>query len=159
MAIPGKIIDLKALPTDFYEAEYYAPALLDRDNQPEALQAITAEMVNAPALVFIVPEYNGSMPGVLKGFIDSLPYPAAFSGKAVGLVGLSKGGMGGALALSHLTDVFNYLGATVVPMKPRLAAVHREWTGVTGFIASPAAALIRIQLAQLGRQADLFMDR
>ena len=64
--------------------------------------------------VFITPEYNGSFPGVLKAFIDGMRYPGTFEGKKCALVGLSAGNQGAALAMSHLTDIFNYLGMNVL---------------------------------------------
>ena len=66
-------------------------------------------------LVIIVPEYNASFPGVLKAFIDGLTYPGGIQGKKAALVGLSGGGQGGLLAMTHLTDVLMYLGTTVLP--------------------------------------------
>ena len=67
--------------------------------------------------VFVVPEYNGSFPGVFKAFVDGLKYPASFKDKKCALVGISSGTQGGALALSHLTDIFNYLGMNVLALK------------------------------------------
>ena len=47
--------------------------------QPKpAVTALVERFLKADGVVFVVPEYNGSMPGVLKLFIDMLPYPQGF---------------------------------------------------------------------------------
>jgi NAD(P)H-dependent FMN reductase len=81
--------------------------------------------VNSDKFVFVVPEYNGSFPGVLKAFIDGLDYPNPFKNKKCALVGLSSGVQGGALALSHLTDILNYLGMHVLALKVRMPGIER----------------------------------
>lgn len=74
--------------------------------------------------VFIVPEYNGSFPGVLKAFIDGLEYPGTFKNKKAALVGVSSGVQGAGLALSHLTDILNYCGTHVLALKPKLSRIE-----------------------------------
>ena len=72
--------------------------------------------------VFVVPEYNGSFPGILKAFIDGLQ-PSVFQEKKCALVGVSKGIQGAVLALSHLTDILHYLRVYIYPLKPKLAKI------------------------------------
>lgn len=117
----SSILDLQDLPLDFasptlYTKELYSQAFTDLRNQVAA----------AEKMVFIVPEYNCSFPGVLKAFIDGLEYPAALRRKRGALVGLSTGSQGGNIALSHLTDVLHYCGLHVLPQKPRLPFVHKH---------------------------------
>lgn len=76
--------------------------------------------------MFIVPEYNGSFPGILKSFIDGMTYPNTFRGKKCAMVGLSSGIGGGGIALSHLTDIFHYLGMHVLANKPKLAKIEEN---------------------------------
>jgi len=80
-------------------------------------------MLETEKFVFIVPEYNGSFPGVLKTFIDGLAFPATFNNKKCALVGISSGVLGAGMALSHLTDIFNYCGMNVLALKPKLANI------------------------------------
>ncbi len=115
----SQIIDLVHLPENF-------PALVfKRENQPAEVAAFQQIIDNSQKLVFVVPEYNGSFPGALKTFIDLLRYPDSFKGKQAALVGLSSGVQGGVLALSHLTDIFHYMGMHVFPQKVRLAMIDR----------------------------------
>jgi len=63
-------------------------------------------------LLFVTPEYNRSMPGVLKNAIDhaSRPYgQSVWKGKPAGVIGVSVGAIGTALAQQHLRNVLAYL--------------------------------------------------
>ena len=80
-------------------------------------------MKQAEKFVFIVPEYNGSFPGVLKAFIDGLDFPDTFTGKKAALIGVSAGMLGSSHAMSHLTDILNYCGTHVLARKPRLTRI------------------------------------
>ncbi|MDX9730586.1 MAG: NADPH-dependent FMN reductase [Bdellovibrionales bacterium] len=78
------------------------------------LKKATDELEMSDGLIFVVPEYNGSMPGALKYFIDHLRYPEAFEARPVCFVGL--GGMfGGLRPVEHLQQVFGYRNAYMFP--------------------------------------------
>ena len=115
----SQIIKLTDLPADFT-----ASALYENKGKNPAFNRFKEIMEASPKYVFIVPEYNGSFPGVFKAFIDGLVLPKTFKGKKCALVGISQGGQGGGLAMSHLTDIFHYLGMEVYPLKPRLGSIH-----------------------------------
>lgn len=117
----NQIIDLNDLPPDFAFS-----ALYGESGKNEAFNLYRKQMLESDKFIFIVPEYNGSFPGVLKTFIDGLQFPDTFKNKVCGLTGLSSGVQGGGLALSHLTDIFNYCGMHVVPMKPKLARISNN---------------------------------
>ena len=116
------LVDLQELPADFTSTALYGEA-----GRNAAFNLLADRADAADKLVFIVPEYNYSFPGVLKAFIDGLPYPGGIRGKKAALVGLGAGAQGGAIALSHLTDVLNYLGTVVLPQKPRLAHIDQNF--------------------------------
>jgi len=117
---PFQIIDLKDLPADFI----FSASFENSGEHPE-FNEIQKKINASSKFVFVVPEYNGSFPGVLKAFLDGLEYPGSFKGKTAALVGLASGHMGGALALSHLTDVLHYMGVMVLPIKPRLPRISK----------------------------------
>ena len=119
---PYALVDLQELPADFT-----ATALYGESGRNPAFNLLADRAAAADKLVFIVPEYNYSFPGVLKAFIDGLPYPGGIRGKKAALVGLGTGAQGGAIALSHLTDVLHYLGTAVLPQKPRLAHIDQHF--------------------------------
>lgn len=71
----------------------------------------------ADAVLFVTPEYNRSIPGVLKNAIDtgSRPYgDSAFAGKPAAVIGASIGVIGTAAAQQHLRNVLAYLDMQVL---------------------------------------------
>src|SRR4030042_6769072 len=84
----------------------------DDANQAESVKRLKNEIKAAQGLLFVTPEYNRSMPGVLKNAIDhaSRPYgTSAWAGKPAGVLGASLGVIGTALAQQHLRNVLAYL--------------------------------------------------
>ena len=121
MGIAHQILDLLDVPPDFITT-----ALYGNSGKNPAFNKLISMVESSEKFVFVVPEYNGSFPGILKAFIDGLSYPNSFRNKKGALVGVSTGTQGGALALSHLTDVLNYMGMHVLAAKPRLMHIHRN---------------------------------
>ncbi len=84
----------------------------DDANQAESVKRLKSEIKNADGLLFVTPEYNRSIPGVLKNAIDhaSRPYGySAWAGKPAGVLGASIGVIGTAMAQQHLRNVLAYL--------------------------------------------------
>jgi chromate reductase len=85
----------------------------DDDAHPAtSVLRVKAEIKKAHGLLFITPEYNRSIPGVLKNAIDhaSRPYgQSAWAGKPAGVLGVSVGATGTALAQQHLRNILAYL--------------------------------------------------
>lgn len=85
----------------------------DDDAQPsEAVLKFKEKVKSANGVLFVTPEYNRSIPGVLKNAIDqgSRPYGQnSFSGKPGGVIGISVGAIGTALAQQHLRNVLVFL--------------------------------------------------
>lgn len=120
----ARILDLADLPADFTTT-----ALYDYTGKNEEFNKLSNLVATSDKFVFVVPEYNSSFPGVLKAFIDGLDYPYTFKDKKAALVGLSSGMQGSGLALSHLTDILNYLGMHVMAMKIKLAHIKKNFDG------------------------------
>jgi chromate reductase, NAD(P)H dehydrogenase (quinone) len=85
----------------------------DDDAQPAAsVKRLKAEIAAAQGLLFVTPEYNRSIPGVLKNALDhaSRPYGQnAWAAKPAGVIGASVGAIGTAMAQQHLRNVLAYL--------------------------------------------------
>ena len=97
------VFDLNGIPGFSEDDEQHPPAKV-----VELKQRIRA----ADALLFVTPEYNYSIPGVLKNAIDwaSRPYgDSAWSGKPAAIMGASTGSIGTARAQYHLRQVFVFL--------------------------------------------------
>jgi chromate reductase len=86
----------------------------DDANQAAPVQRLKREIGESQGLLFVTPEYNRSIPGVLKNAIDhaSRPYGEnAWAGKPAGVLGASIGSIGTALAQQHLRNILAYLDA------------------------------------------------
>ncbi len=85
----------------------------DDDGHPaDAVKQFKAAIAPAQGLLFVTPEYNRSIPGVLKNAIDqgSRPYgQSAWKGKPAGVIGISLGAIGTAIAQQHLRNILAYL--------------------------------------------------
>jgi chromate reductase len=88
----------------------------DDPNPPEPSVAFKREIAEADAVLFVTPEYNRSIPGVLKNAIDiaSRPYgQSAWNGKPGAVVSVSPGAIGAFGANHHLRQAMTFLN---VPM-------------------------------------------
>jgi chromate reductase len=95
--------DLRGIP--LYDGDQESPP-------PERVVQLKAAVRAADAILFVTPEYNYSIPGVLKNAIDwgSRPYgDSAWDGKPVAVMGASPGNLGTARAQYHLRQVFVFL--------------------------------------------------
>jgi chromate reductase len=85
----------------------------DDDGNPHAnVTRLKREIAAAQGVIFVTPEYNRSIPGVLKNAIDhaSRPYgQSAWAGKPAGVIGASIGAPGASMAQQHLRNVLAYL--------------------------------------------------
>jgi chromate reductase, NAD(P)H dehydrogenase (quinone) len=84
----------------------------DDGNQAAPVKRLKEEVSAAQGVLFVTPEYNRSIPGVLKNAIDhaSRPYgQSAWSGKPAGVIGASGGGPGTSMAQQHLRNILAYL--------------------------------------------------
>jgi chromate reductase, NAD(P)H dehydrogenase (quinone) len=90
---------------------------------PQGTFKAAVERINsATGLVMIVPEYNGSYPGILKLFIDYWNYPLSFENRPIAFIGL--GGRWGALRpVEHLQQVFGYRNGYLFPNRVFIANV------------------------------------
>lgn len=97
---------LEDLPKGFPEGDLYG-------ERTESFREVMETHVSRfTKLVFVVPEYNASFPGVFKSFIDAMP-KETLTGKKVLLIGTSTGRGGNARGIDHLTNILHYLGVHV----------------------------------------------
>ncbi len=84
----------------------------DDDNQAPPVKRLKSEIRAADGVMFVTPEYNRSMTGVLKNALDNASRPygdSAWAGKPAGMLGVSIGQIGTAVAQQHLRDTLAYL--------------------------------------------------
>ncbi|WP_437920193.1 NADPH-dependent FMN reductase [Sphingobacterium sp. LRF_L2] len=114
-----KILSLTELPANFSISDLYGK----RSSDFEPIQKMVSD---AQKFIFIIPEYNGSFPGILKLFVDACAFPASYYHKKIALVGLSSGKYGNIRGLDHFTGVCNYMRMHVLPLKIHLAKIQDE---------------------------------
>ena len=84
----------------------------DDAHQADSVKRLKSDIAAAHGVLFVSPEYNRSVPGVLKNAIDhaSRPYgTSAWAGKPAGVIGVSSGAIGTALGQQHLRNILAYL--------------------------------------------------
>jgi chromate reductase len=84
----------------------------DDGKQAPSVLRLKTEIAAADGLLFVTPEYNRSIPGVLKNALDNASRPygqSAWAGKPAGVVGISVGAVGTAAAQQHLRPILAYL--------------------------------------------------
>jgi chromate reductase len=89
----------------------------DEGAYPAVAQALKDKIASADGIIFATPEYNRSIPGVLKNAIDwvSRPYGQnSFAKKPVLVAGVSVGKIGTAIAQSHLRQILIHLDMQVI---------------------------------------------
>lgn len=113
--LANAIVKLAPAEFSFKQLEIGNLPLYDQDDdaQPaDAVKRLKAEILAAQGVLFVTPEYNRSIPGVLKNAIDhaSRPYgQSAWAGKPAGVLGVSIGAIGTAMAQQHLRNMLAYL--------------------------------------------------
>lgn len=120
--------DLKPLP--IYNQD------LDED-LPAEVVAFKDEVASADAVLFVTPEYNRSIPGVLKNVLDigSRPYgTSVWDGKPAAVIGASEGAIGTALAQHHLRQVLSMLNMPTMAQPEAYVRYHEELLNAEGDI-------------------------
>ncbi|TWR26488.1 NAD(P)H-dependent oxidoreductase [Mucilaginibacter pallidiroseus] len=115
----ANLLSLMDLPANLLQTDLYGK----RSAEFEPIQKLIADTTK---FLFVVPEYNGSFPGVLKVFIDACSFPESFYDKKAALVGLSSGKYGNIRGIDHLTGVCHYLHLNVMPLKIHISAIRAE---------------------------------
>jgi chromate reductase len=142
--IDANILSLTDLPTNILESEMYGK--YNPDFQP--FQDIITQ---TKKFIFIIPEYNGSFPGVLKLLIDTCKFPESFQHKKTALVGLAQGTYGNIRGVDHFSSVCNYVGMNVLHMRlhiPAISSVLNENGEVTN----------KLVLKNIEQQIEMFIN-
>src|SRR5271163_4229583 len=106
LKVPLEILDLAKLPQEIFSPTSYA-------EKPKSFQPFADAVLQSDGLHVVTPEYNGSLPGVLKYFIDMLKFPESFEQKPVCFTGLAAGIWGGLRPVEQLQAIFGYRNAHV----------------------------------------------
>jgi NAD(P)H-dependent FMN reductase len=137
------ILSMDELPRDFILTDMF-------DRRTDTfLDIINNKIVPAEKLIAVVPEYNGSLPGIFKTFLDACP-PEIFYGKKTALTGIADGRAGNQRGLDHLTSIFHHLKMEVLSTRVLISGIAKEMNENGGFNNPATVRLIEKQL-------DLFL--
>ena len=117
LKVPLHVLDLAQLPPDVFSPAAYA-------KKPESFQPFSEAVLKSAGLHVVTPEYNGSLPGVLKYFIDLLKFPDSFERRPVCFVGLGAGIWGALRPVEQLQAIFGYRNAFLYPERVFLPRIN-----------------------------------
>ncbi|MDD5139522.1 MAG: NAD(P)H-dependent oxidoreductase [Verrucomicrobiales bacterium] len=115
--VPLHVLDLAKLPPEIFAPTAYA-------EKPKAFQSFADAVLQSAGLHVVTPEYNGSVPGVLKYFIDMLKFPESFEQRPVCFTGLAAGIWGALRPVEQLQAIFGYRNAHNFPARVFLPQVN-----------------------------------
>jgi len=148
LGVKTQVLDLADLPAEIISPSSYA-------EKPVGLKKFTDDILAADGLVVVTPEYNGGIPGILKYFIDMLPFPESFEQRPVCFVGLAAGIWGALRPVEQLQAIFGYRNAYLFPERVFMPGIgkllddagqftspdmekrlHKQAEGFVGFVES-----------------------
>jgi chromate reductase, NAD(P)H dehydrogenase (quinone) len=116
---PVRVLDLAQLPPEIFALTAYA-------EKPASFAPFADAVLASSGLHVVTPEYNGSMPGVLKYFIDMLKFPESFERRPVCFTGLAAGQWGALRAVEQLQQIFGYRNAHVFPERVFIPGIGQQ---------------------------------
>lgn len=132
-----KVLSEKGLQANIFSLEQLPETLISSDlygkRSPE-FEPIQELMTKTNKFLFIIPEYNGSFPGVLKTFIDACQFPDSFYDKKAALVGISSGKYGNIRGIDHFGGVCSYLHLNVLPLRIHISTIKMELNELEDFV-------------------------
>jgi chromate reductase len=144
LGVKTHLLDLAELPPEIFAPTSYA-------EKPAGLKKFTDAILAADGLVVVTPEYNGSVPGILKYFIDMLKFPESFERRPVCFVGEAAGTWGALRPVEQLQAIFGYRNAYIFPERVFLPRIN-DLLDDEGFLKDPEL------LQRLKAQAEGFVD-
>lgn len=103
-----KVFSLKDFPLeDVIGGKYH--------DKPGSVKKFNKEFLDADGFVFVIPEYNGGFPGILKLFYDYLPFPDALAKIPVCLIGEAAGSFGALRPVEQFSQLLIYRQAHIFP--------------------------------------------
>ena len=117
LKVPLRVLDLAELPAEIFSPKSYG-------EKPKSFLPFAEGVLQADGLHVVTPEYNGSVPGVLKYFIDMLKFPESFERRPVCFTGLSAGIWGALRPVEQLQAIFGYRNAYIYPERVFMPQIY-----------------------------------
>jgi chromate reductase, NAD(P)H dehydrogenase (quinone) len=144
LKVPLHVLDLALLPPEIFFPTSYA-------EKPKSFAPFSDAILRSAGLHLVTPEYNGSLPGVLKYFIDMLKFPESFEKRPVCFTGLAAGLWGALRPVEQLQAIFGYRNAYIFPERVFLPRIN-DLLDDNGRLTDPEL------LERLKTQAEGFVD-
>jgi NAD(P)H-dependent FMN reductase len=144
LKVPLHVLDLAQMPPEIFSPSSYA-------EKPESFQPFADAILRSAGLHVVTPEYNGSVPGVLKYFIDMLKFPESFEKRPVCFTGLGAGIWGALRPVEQLQAIFGYRNAYLFPERVFLPRIN-DLLDEAGWLKDPEL------VQRLKAQAEGFVD-
>jgi chromate reductase, NAD(P)H dehydrogenase (quinone) len=149
------LLELADYPLPLYHGDLEAA-----EGLPDNARSLKEIFIAHRAFVIVSPEYNSSLPALLKNTIDwvSRPLPEQsgylpFAGKPVALLSASPGMLGGMRALRHLREVLTELQMIVLPKQVSLSAADKAFDEAGGLLDAGMAKRLTALLDDLRTMA------
>src|SRR5262245_43448115 len=117
LRVPLHVLDLAQLPQEIFLPSSYA-------EKPKSFAPFADAILRSAGLHVVTPEYNGSVPGVMKYFIDMLKFPESFEQRPVCFTGLGAGIWGALRPVEQLQAIFGYRNAFVYPERVFMPKIY-----------------------------------
>ena len=118
------------------------------ERSPQLLKAEEQLLIPSQKFIFVMPEYNGSFPGILKLMIDNSDIRRCWWHKKAAIVGLADGRGGNLRGIDHLTGILHYLKMNVLYNKLPLSRINEEVSHSGEWLKPATEKLIRQQIEE-----------
>lgn len=150
-----EVLGKRNIPHQFFTLENVDDSIFNKTfHNPKhpQLQSIEDHILGPTSkFIFIIPEYNGSFPGMFKGFIDASDVKKCFHNKKACLTGVADGRAGNLRGMEHLTNIFNHMKMNVLHFKIPISQVSTHLDAQGKLQSDEIKAMIDQQL-------DLMLD-
>ena len=146
-------VDLRRLDLPIYDGD-----LEDREGQPDGVAPLRAAIAAADGLLVVSPEYNHSIPPLLKNALDWVSHPIEtqpFKGKPTVMMSAAARAWGGTRMLPHLRDVLGDLGCIVVPTSVAVPVAHEAFDAEGGLVNAATAGFLARAAAEFVAEVRL----
>jgi len=115
---------------------------------PDSVKKYNKDYLEADGFLFIIPEYNGGFPGILKLFYDYLPFPESFYKMPVSLIGEAAGAFGALRAVEQFEQLLKYRKAYIFPERMFIQRVNDQFDEEEGLSSERLQNSLEKQLCE-----------
>jgi NAD(P)H-dependent FMN reductase len=116
------------------------------NDKPSSVEEFNNQFLDADGFVFVIPEYNGGFPGILKLFYDYLPFPKAFNKAPICLIGEAAGAFGALRPVEQFSQLLIYRQAHIFPERMFIQRVNDSFDTEDGLSSEKMQKLWEKQL-------------